>query len=198
MVPLHSSADSLCGVSAYFRFQGVLEIHSPPDRLLRVGAVGRREVEESEKRGGGVKRGVWILIGVVLVVAAGGFLAGKRSFSESSPSPSDPATPPLKSSPFKMSGVITSLDLSDPQTPRLTLKSEGGNEKTVFLIAGATIVSEGKPLGVGELKAGDVIDIDCEFDAKTEKTFVQRADVVVRTMAATVQEGQSSKDPEFE
>ena len=97
-----------------------------------------------------------------------------------------------------MSGVITSLDLSDPQTPRLTLKSEGGNEKTVFLIAGATIVSEGKPLGVGELKAGDVIDIDCEFDAKTEKTFVQRADVVVRTMAATVQEGQSSKDPEFE
>ena len=149
-----------------------------------------------------MQKRVWILISVMFVVVAGGFLAGRKSFSEYSPSESAPLVPsPLETSPFKMSGVITSLDFSDPNHLRLTIRSESGVEKTLSISENASVVLEGKPVTPSELKTGDVIDIDCEFDAKTEQPFVQRAAIIVRaTPDQTVQDHSESKskDPEFE
>ena len=123
-----------------------------------------------------MKKGVWVLVGVIVFMGTG-----------------------AQASPFKGSGVITFLDFSDPNHSSVTIKSESGTEKTVFLAESAVVVLEGKPVSATELKKGDVLDIDCEFDVKTQKTFVQRAEVVARVASEeALQEHQPSEDPEFE
>ena len=130
---------------------------------------------------------VWYAVSVMLVMVMGGMLSGKNSSAE------------LEVSSFKMSGVIKSLHISDPHHSDLILVSESGAEKTLSLSTQATVVLEGKPVSLGELKTGDVVDADCEFDAATKQTFARRVDIIVRAaLDQMAQDPPSAKDPEFE
>ena len=130
---------------------------------------------------------VWFAVSITLMMIIAGFLSGKNSFSE------------LEVSSFKISGVIKSLHVSDPNHSDLILVSENGAAKTLSLSPSATVVLEGKPVSLGELKTGDVVDADCEFDAATKQTFARRVDIIVRAaLDQMAQDPPSAKDPEFE
>ena len=123
-----------------------------------------------------MKKSVWIVMGVIVLVGM-----------------------EAQASSFKMSGVIKSLHVSDPDHSDLILVSESGAEKMLSLSPSATVVLEGKPVGLSELKTGDVVDADCEFDAATKQTFARRVDIIVHaTLDQMAQDPPSAKDPEFE
>lgn len=142
------------------------------------------------------------LVGALLLIGIGGFLVGSSSFSEHSPSVPPPApvsSPSLPNASFKIGGVVKAIDVSNPPDFHLTLVSESQTEKKVFFSSETPIVFEGIPLPPADLKPGDVLDVDCVFDATTQKTVIHKATVIVRAASdQTVQEPDLSKDPEFE
>lgn len=138
-----------------------------------------------------------LLFCLLFLIVVGGFWIGKGPFSHHAISGSSSSVG--KSGLFKMSGVVKEVDFTHSDSPLLVLTMEDDSERVLLVSKEAPFTSEGKPIPMGGLRAGDVVDVDFEFDVKIEQPVVRKLSVIIPSAGeSAVHEKQLLEDPEFE